>query len=133
MIYCVACKKDVFADLVTGEQVYPHRPDLYRLKFYKCPTCGNSVGCHRGSKKPLGVIATRELKKARIDIHDLLDPIWRTDKLLSRNKLYSRLSDKIGKPYHTAEIRSIEEARMIYKYILEIKKELSESSKRSKG
>lgn len=125
-IYCCGCEKEVKARLTIGKEIYSHRPDLYKLPFWKCDTCGNFVGCHHKTKKPtqpLGVIPTPEIKNARKHIHALLDPIWESG-VISRRKLYKLISEKIGFSYHTANVRSIEEGREAYKIILELKKSL---------
>lgn len=118
-IYCCGCQKEIEACLTDGKEIYPHRPDLHALPFWKCPACGNYVGCHHKTKdrtRPLGCIPTPEIKNARRHIHRLLDGIWKSGKI-RRQKLYAKLSGKLGYEYHTAEIRTIEEARKIYKLI----------------
>jgi hypothetical protein len=123
MIYCVGCQTEVEARLTDGKEVYPHRSDLFELPFWKCDTCGNFVGCHHKTKdrtRPLGCIPTPELKKARQAIHGILDPIWKSG-TITRNKLYHKLSEQLGWKYHTAKIRSIEEARKVYRLIEQIK------------
>lgn len=115
-IYCCACSHDIEARLTDGAEVYPHRKDLAGLPFWKCDTCGNFVGCHHKTKnrtQPLGVIATSEIKKARQHIHAVLDPIWKSGKM-KRASLYKRISGELGWQYHTANIRTIEEARKVY-------------------
>ena len=77
-IWCVKCQKDVEAELITGDIIYPHRPDLYNRNFYKCPFCGGYVGCHPNTTKPLGCIPTVALKMARIRVHDKLDSLWKS-------------------------------------------------------
>ena len=69
---------DVEVRLTNGAEIYPHRKDLSELPFWKCDTCGNFVGCHHKTgdpTKPLGVIPTSEIKRARQHIHRILDPI----------------------------------------------------------
>lgn len=125
-IFCCTCNTKVTARLTDGKEIYPHRKDLYSLPFWKCDSCNNFVGCHHKTKnrtKPLGVIASKEIKNARIKIHEILDPIWKS-KQLSRSELYRILTDELGYQYHTAEIKTIEEARNIYQIILNIKKDL---------
>ena len=125
-IFCCTCNAEVSARLTDGKEIYPHRKDLYSFPFWKCDSCNNFVGCHHKTKnrtKPLGVIASKEIKNARIKIHEILDPIWKS-KQLSRSELYRRLTDELGYQYHTAEIKTIEEARNIYQIILNIKKDL---------
>ena len=117
-IYCCGCKADILARLTSGREVYPHRSDLISLPFWICDDCKNFVGCHHKSKsektRPLGVIATKEIKNARKHIHQLIDPAWKSG-LISRGSLYKKISSVIGYQYHTADIRSIEEARKVYR------------------
>lgn len=121
-IHCCGCECDVDARLVSGKDIYIQRPDLYETPFWLCDTCGNYVGCHHkttNKTKPLGVIPTTEIRKARRMIHELIDPVWQSGKV-SRSVLYGIISKKIGKRFHTAEIRTIDEAREIYKIAKEI-------------
>lgn len=114
-LYCCQCG-DVTARLTDGSEIYPHRPDLHSLPFWKCDQCGNFVGCTHKTKertKPLGCIPTPEIREARKKIHVLLDSIWK-GKLLSRADVYAAISQEIGREYHTANIRSMEEARQVY-------------------
>ena len=123
-IYCCQCQGEVAARLTDGAEIYPHRPDLADLPFWKCPTCGNFVGCHHKTKnrtEPLGNIPTAELKKARQHIHRILDPLWAHDKG-RRKSIYAELSRNLGYQYHTASIRTIEEARTVYRMVQEIAK-----------
>lgn len=126
LIYCCECRTHIEARLTTGKEIYPHRNDLKKLFFWKCDTCNNYVGTHknRGDKTvPLGVIPTQEIRQARMKIHAILDPLWKSGKM-KRGDLYKKLSQKIGKEYHTAETRSIEEINNIISIIQEIKKEI---------
>ena len=114
-IYCCKCDGDVNADLVSGSDIYKHRKDLSSLSFYRCGECNNYVGCHKGTQTPLGVIPTDEIRKARTKIHEILDPIWR-EHGRSRNEVYKEMSRYSGiNPYHTAEIRSMDQARKAYR------------------
>ena len=129
IIYCCGCSKLVEPRLTDGEEIYPHRRDLFSLPFWKCDTCNNFVGCHHKTKdrtRPLGCIPTKEIKEARIHIHAILDPIWKSGKI-QRKHLYARLSEKLGYQYHTAELRSIEQARKVYRIIRD---ELTERERR---
>lgn len=122
-IYCCACKATVNARLTSGKEVYGHRPDLYCLPFWICDTCKNFVGCHHKTVQrttPLGNIPTLELKNARRHIHAILDPLWK-GKHKKRGKLYRSISDFLGYQYHTAEIKTIDEARKIYRFIQSMK------------
>ena len=126
-IWCCGCNCEVSAKLTSGREVYPHRKDLSLLPFWKCNSCGNWVGCHHKTKdrtRPLGVIPTPEIKKARSHIHSLIDPLWKSG-TVKRGKLYSMISDSIGYSYHTAEIKTVEDAREIYRACLEIRRGLN--------
>lgn len=114
--------------MVDGSETYPHRHDLHSLPFWKCDACGNFVGCHHKTKdrtRPLGCIPTPEIKVARQHIHRILDPIWKTGRM-RKSEIYERLTDKLGWKYHTAEIRSLDDARTVYRYVKNIEKELSQ-------
>jgi len=66
--------------LVTGEDIYPHRPDLYSKFFWRCE-CGAYCGCHNTKKgnyrRPLGRPADKELRAARGHCHRVFDPLWK--------------------------------------------------------
>lgn len=118
-IHCCGCGDKVRARLTDGREIYPHRPDLCSLPFWKCDICGNFVGCHHKTKnrtQPLGCIPTPEIKEARKHIHAILDPIWKSGKM-TRNEIYKNLSVELGWKYHTAQIRSVEEARKVYRIV----------------
>lgn len=121
-IWCCACGKDVDARLTNGAEVYPHRPDLADIPRWRCDDCGNHVGTHHKTKtptKPLGNIPSAEIKKARIKIHQLIDPVWQSGRM-KRSTLYASMSKQLGYKYHTGEIRTVEEARKIYRIASEI-------------
>ncbi len=119
-LYCCGCGVKVEARLTSGAEIYPSRKDLFLLPFWKCDTCKNYVGCHHKMKanptQPLGCIPTKELRYARKHIHRILDPLWKTG-AKSRNAIYAELTRTLGWKYHTANIRSIEEARKVYKVV----------------
>lgn len=125
-IFCCGCQSYVDARLTDGKEIYPHRPDLHSLPFWKCDTCKNTVGCHHKTKQrtmPLGCISTPELKKARQEIHRIIDPIWKSGRV-KRAELYGMIAHVIGvAKYHTAEIRSVERANEV----LRVAKELEAS------
>lgn len=121
-LWCCTCRKDVDARLTSGAEVYPHRPDLADIPRWKCDGCGNHVGTHHKTKnrtKPLGNIPSAEIKNARIKIHELIDPMWKSGKM-RRGQLYARLSAALGYTYHTGEIKTIDEARNIYRVARQI-------------
>ncbi len=62
-------------ELVSGEEVYPHRQDLARNHYWRC-NCGAYVGVHP-NLKPLGTPAHKALRDARGAAHAVFDPLWR--------------------------------------------------------
>lgn len=123
-IYCCGCGSEIRARLTSGAEVYPHRSDLEKLPFWRCDTCGNWVGCHHKTKdrtKPLGCIPTPEIKSARQHIHRILDPIWKSGDM-NRGSVYREIERRLGmnQKYHTANIRSIDEARRVYAAVQDI-------------
>ena len=108
-IYCCQCDRDVDARLADGGEIYPHRPDLAALPFWACDGCGNYVGCHHKTDnptRPLGVIPDTAMRGYRVEIHKILG-------MYPRKLIYRRLSESLGYDYHTAELRSVEDAERI--------------------
>lgn len=117
-IYCCGCEADVSARLTSGQEIYPHRRDLYSLPFWKCDACGNFVGCHHKTgnpTQPLGVIPTPAIKEARKRIHAALDPVWKNGRM-DRGNAYRAMAARLGiEEYHTGEIRTLEQADAAYR------------------
>ncbi len=123
-IFCTGCAAYVEARLTDGSEMYPHREDLWSLIFWVCDTCHAFVGTHKKSNKPLGFLATPEVKTWRKNIHAILDPLWKGHKI-SRGRAYAYISHRIGRTYHTAEIYNVEEGKKIYKIVLALKMDLA--------
>jgi hypothetical protein len=109
--------------LTTGATIYPHRRDLHGLNFWQCPRCdGSYVGCHKGGdgRQALGRPAGAYLRKARGQVHKMLDPLWeRAETMLcyhpftgnawnvrssQRVRVYAYLRVKLGLQEHEAHI-----------------------------
>lgn len=118
-LYCVACAKDVMAQALLGDSIYPHRPDLYGKTFWQCPHCGNYVGSHQDGT-PLGTIPTPELRVMRNKVHAVIDKYWLPQRnRVKRKMLYRALGIFLGKEYHTGVLNSIEECEAVIKYFRE--------------
>ena len=125
-LYCIECGKSVNARLTNGAEIYPYKPSISGLPFWKCDRCGNYVGCHHKTvnrTRPLGNIPNPAMREARRYIHDILDPIWKLG-AMSRSGVYDAISSAVGFKYHTAELRTIEDARRVYYLILKLRKGL---------
>lgn len=123
VIHCCACGGNVNARLTDGSEIYPHRPDLYALPFWRCDNCRNFVGCHHKTQqrtRPLGCIPTQEMKGVRMRIHALIDPLWKSG-AISRRAIYSVLTEVLGREYHTGELRTMEEAQKVLRAAHEIR------------
>lgn len=103
---CVECGS-TDAACVTGQRIYPHRPDLYGKQFWLCP-CGAYCGSHRATGEPLGYPAGAETRRARSAVHRVLDPLWmnaKKGKKKRRHQVYRFLSRALDLPRaetHTA-------------------------------
>ncbi len=65
------------------------------------PSCDSYVGCHPGTEKPLGRLANKELRDAKMAAHAAFDPIWRTPSISRtprqmRHVAYRWLADRLG-------------------------------------
>jgi hypothetical protein len=73
---CADCGRR--SDLVGGREIYPHRPDLFKLSFYLCPACPNSyIGCHLGTDSAIGKPGGPETRQAREAAREAFDPLWK--------------------------------------------------------
>lgn len=96
---CPYCGNE--ANWVENKEIYGRNYGKSYM-MYLCKPCDAYVGCHNNSKKPLGVMANKELREWRKRVHSLIDPIWRSGKL-RRGQVYARLSRALGFQYHTGE------------------------------
>ena len=91
--FCPYCHEK--ATLVSGKEAYPHRPDLYNKRFWLCRDCNAWVGVHENSKHPLGRLANKELRQAKIRAHSAFDPLWKKG-YMTRRDAYKWLAEKLG-------------------------------------
>lgn len=124
-IFCVTCNRNVKAMLVTGKEIYPYRKDLWSSSYYRCPNCNNYVGVHKHTFKPLGCIPSKDLRKKRMQVHSVMDKLWK-NKLISRDKLYSRLNKELGYNYHNGTTTSVEECDRALEVVSKISRELGD-------
>lgn len=122
---CLHCKTP--ARLTDGEEIYPHRRDLWQKPFWIC-TCGAYCGCHPGTYRSLGMPANKETRNARSMLHDrALDPLWKPLPAGERNKrrkqIYAYLGQAMGLPpeqTHTG-MWTIEQCREAWKALREFR------------
>ncbi|MGR5347240.1 zinc-finger-containing protein [Vibrio mediterranei] len=127
LIYCCNCRCDVAARLTNGRETHPHLLERAHLPYWKCDTCKGAVGTHHKTSdptRPLGVIASPAVNYERREIHRLMDPLWKSNRI-SRSELYERISKHLGiRDYHTAKIRNVHEAKLVKEAVLRIKSTL---------
>jgi hypothetical protein len=111
---CPYCEKP--AELVNGALIYPHRPDLATLKFWRCAGCNAYTGTHANSPNhaPKGGLAREPLRKARIAAHAAFDGRWRRLGI-RRGSAYEWLKGQLGVEYtpHIGFMNEDECARVI--------------------
>lgn len=104
LMKCAYCGND--ARLVTGAEVYPHRPDLHARKFWRCKPCKAYVGCHKNSDAvPLGRLANAELRLWKGKAHAAFDPLWEKEKgVMTRSAAYRWLREALKMNYDECHI-----------------------------
>ena len=120
-VWCCNCNSYTVAELLPGSVVYTGRPDLAARGFWRCPECRRSVGHNTRTGDPLGCIPTPEISKMRMLIHSIIDPLWQ-QKILKRRDIYAHLSKILGREYHTADLRTVEECARIRRAAMELAK-----------
>jgi hypothetical protein len=109
---CPYC--DNKADLVSGRVIYPERPEFNNTYFWLCAPCDAYVGTHRDARqgyKPLGTLATKELRLLRMECHKLFDPLWQSNiqsnglpAIMLRSRAYGWLAAKLDVPISKCHI-----------------------------
>jgi hypothetical protein len=92
---------------VSGDVIYPHRPDLHAKRFYLCRPCDAYCGTHPDGR-PMGIPADKHLRRARNYVHELFDPLWQkaaeaydgnTNSMIrnvARSRAYRWLAEQMG-------------------------------------
>lgn len=118
MITCQYCNQP--AHLVTGAKIYPHRPDLAYLNFWFCDNGHEPayVGCHKGTDKPFGTLATNVLRKRRNATHKVFDRLW-LDNDYTRKGAYKALAEYMQIPVKECHIGmfNIEQCEQVMEFV----------------
>jgi hypothetical protein len=93
------------AKLVDSTVIYRSAGDYgWSWVCERFPKCNAYVGCHPGTKKPLGRLADKELRKAKMAAHAAFDRLWKakialgSQKKRARGAGYQWLADQLGIP-----------------------------------
>lgn len=89
-VICPYCNQE--AELIDSRDWYKDGVDYGSM--YVCRPCNASVGCHPDGK-PLGTLASPELKKLRIKCHAKFDALWKPSEV-SRKDAYRWLKHMTG-------------------------------------
>ena len=89
MLSCPECHKA--AELIDSKEVYGTSYGW----MYICRPCDTRVGCHKGTKKPLGPMAGAELRGWRQLAHAEFDPFWQ-GRDMNRFQAYVWLARQVG-------------------------------------
>jgi hypothetical protein len=99
-VKCPYCDRQ--ASLVKGKSIYPDRPDLLHLNFWRCAHCDAHVGTHKKNRRlgydgtePMGRLANAELRRLKIAAHNAFDPLWKSG-TMDRNEAYAWLAKRLG-------------------------------------
>ncbi|WP_258081898.1 DUF3268 family zinc-finger domain-containing protein [Xanthomonas arboricola] len=90
---CPYCGHD--DELVTGREVYPHRPDLFAKPLWACMPCRAWSGCHPGTEKRMGRLANAETRQLKMRAHEAFDPRWKSGGM-KRKDAYAWLRERTG-------------------------------------
>lgn len=88
-VFCPYCGRQ--AEFVDSKVVYGRSYGM----IYLCRPCDAYVGVHKGTDKPLGRLADKELRNWKMAAHDAFDHLWKSRKM-KRNQAYKWLAERMG-------------------------------------
>lgn len=85
--------------------------------IWACPTCGDKVGCHKGTDVGLGSVANQATADIRVKTHQKIDKLWR-DNIMSRTEVYCGISNLLGihRCYAHVGMLSAEQCEIVRKW-----------------
>ena len=103
--YCGGVIRLTEARIIYGDAV--KKLDLEGEKIYLCQNCNARVGCHKGTTRPKGNVATEVLRLKRIETPQVFDAFWRA-RGMSRTQGYQWLAQQMGLSEKAAHIGGFE-------------------------
>ena len=97
------------AKLEMGSTLFAHRPELAHKRIWRCDPCDAQVGTHPHTHEPMGKLAKPALRKLRMEVHAVFDPLWRTQKKMTRTKAYEWLAGALGIPIDECHVGLFDE------------------------
>lgn len=105
---CPYCNED--AKMVSGLEIYKEKSTCSNLNFWVCWCCDAYVGCHTRNQEfglegtePLGSLANKQLRRARMKVHIMFDPLWEVAGW-GRTNSYRWLAKRLGIPLDTCHV-----------------------------
>jgi hypothetical protein len=105
-VICPYCQTE--AKLVNGKTLFG-KDELKNSFFWRCRPCKATVGCHPGTKNPMGRLANAVLRKLRNQAHAMIDPKWKQDGAKKRTRVYAWLAGQLGIPVKECHIGHFDE------------------------
>lgn len=96
--------------LVPASSIYGKSTDRLGMrdeKIYQCQNCNARVGCHKGTRRPLGKVANEVLRLKRVETHQIFDAFWR-QRNMSRTAAYKWLAAEMELPAGQVHIGGFE-------------------------
>lgn len=124
-IYCTHCRQEVEAFSTPASSIFG---DKFRFKdniIFVCPNCKNYVETSK-DLIPLGVIPTKELRKAKNYILSVLNSMLE-QKMMTRKEAYLKLSKSVyanRKVFKISDIRDLDEARKVYAAVKKLREDI---------
>ena len=103
--YCGGVIRLVPASSIYGESA--QRLGMSEEWVNQCQNCNARVGCHKGTKRPLGNVANEVLRLKRMETHQVFDSFWKS-RGMSRTKAYRWRAEKMELPEAKAHIGGFE-------------------------
>jgi hypothetical protein len=91
--HCDACAS--FDVTFTNNEAVYGKPHGEWPFVYLCLACGAVVGCHPGTRVPLGRMADKRTRKLRGQAHTVFDPLWQSG-AMTRSEAYCWLARHLG-------------------------------------
>jgi ssDNA-binding Zn-finger/Zn-ribbon topoisomerase 1 len=91
------------ARLAQSKQVYRRDYGGWLWVCGQYPRCDSYVGCHKGTKLPLGIMANAELRELKQKCHAAFDPLWKSGRM-TRDEAYEALAAAMCIPFFECHI-----------------------------
>lgn len=104
--YCGGVIRPVPAQKIYGRAA-TKRLRLQNEWIHQCQNCNARVGCHKGTKRPLGNVANEVLRLKRMETHQVYDAFWK-QRGMTRTQAYKWLAEQMNIPERLAHIGGFE-------------------------